>query len=588
MVSNDSTKPIKAQKKTKTNKGGQKHELSYEDTLQRDTLAKRLIDSNSNKRTNDTTNKRQRQPDEEEFVSDKLTKKIIKEAREQLFEIDNGEEEEEEEEEDDDDGGYEKEDDEDEGKTKKSKRKKEKSAALLLNNDDDFDDDGDDERRPTTTTNNNNNNNNNAFDGITFEEEDDSDDDKKSLYDPVEHMNKEYEHEEYEDVELDEADEQALNAFMNPFGQQRSLADMIMEKIHDKEAEEQGEEVETMMIKMNNNNSRNNLEEEERKRAMLEDFAPEGIDEKVLTVYRKVGELLKRYTTGKFPKAFKIIPALSNWEEVLWLTRPDTWSPHAMYQATRLFSSNLNEHMAQRFYVLVLLPRVRDDIQEHKRLHHALYQALRKATFKPGAWFKGILLPLCESKTCTLREAVVLSSVLGKTSVPALHSSAVLIKLAELEYAGTTSFFIRVLLDKKYALPYRVLDTLVDSFLKFTHEQRALPVVWHQSLLCFVQRYKHELNKEQKKRLSKLASSHQNHYLISPEIVRELNHNNNPNQNNGTTRGERRMDVNMTGISETKPKQAREYMVKTKSGRTLQVDDFRNMPPIQLRDDDDY
>ena len=133
-------------------------------------------------------------------------------------------------------------------------------------------------------------------------------------------------------------------------------------------------------------------DERQKKAAMLEEFAPEGIDEKVLQVYRKVGDLLKRYTTGKFPKAFKIIPALSNWEEVLWLTRPDTWSPHAMFQATRLFASNLNEHMAQRFYVLVLLPRVRDDIQEHKRLHHALYQALRKATFKPGAWFKGILV----------------------------------------------------------------------------------------------------------------------------------------------------------------------------------------------------
>ena len=35
-----------------------------------------------------------------------------------------------------------------------------------------------------------------------------------------------------------------------------------------------------------------------------------------MEVYRQVGELLKRFTTGKVPKAFKIIPALSNWEEV--------------------------------------------------------------------------------------------------------------------------------------------------------------------------------------------------------------------------------------------------------------------------------
>lgn len=45
--------------------------------------------------------------------------------------------------------------------------------------------------------------------------------------------------------------------------------------------------------------------------------------------------------------------------------------------------------MAQRFYNLVLLPRIRDDIAEYKRLNFHLYSALKKALFKPGAWFKG-------------------------------------------------------------------------------------------------------------------------------------------------------------------------------------------------------
>lgn len=45
--------------------------------------------------------------------------------------------------------------------------------------------------------------------------------------------------------------------------------------------------------------------------------------------------------------------------------------------------------MAQRFYNLVLLPRIRDDIAEYKKLNFHLYSALKKALFKPGAWFKG-------------------------------------------------------------------------------------------------------------------------------------------------------------------------------------------------------
>ena len=51
--------------------------------------------------------------------------------------------------------------------------------------------------------------------------------------------------------------------------------------------------------------------------------------------------------------------------QVLWLTEPETWSPHATYQATRLFISNLNARLAQRSLSLVLLPHVRQDVREH-------------------------------------------------------------------------------------------------------------------------------------------------------------------------------------------------------------------------------
>lgn len=110
----------------------------------------------------------------------------------------------------------------------------------------------------------------------------------------------------------------------------------------------------------------------------------------------RVGKLLCRYTTGKLPKAFKRVPSLEVWEDVLYLTEPEKWTPNAMFQATRIFSSNLGVKKAQRFYNLVLLPRVRDDILKNKKLHFSLYQALIKSLYKPAAFFKGILLPLCQ------------------------------------------------------------------------------------------------------------------------------------------------------------------------------------------------
>jgi essential nuclear protein 1 len=55
-----------------------------------------------------------------------------------------------------------------------------------------------------------------------------------------------------------------------------------------------------------------------------------------------------------------------------------------------------------RFFNLVVLPRVRDDIAEFKKLNVHLYQALKKCLFKPQVFFKGILLPLCEvSLSCS-------------------------------------------------------------------------------------------------------------------------------------------------------------------------------------------
>lgn len=76
-----------------------------------------------------------------------------------------------------------------------------------------------------------------------------------------------------------------------------------------------------------------------------------------------------------------------------------------------------------------------------------------------------------------------------------LHSAAAIMRLANMDYSGPNSLFIRILLDKKYALPYKVVDAMVFHFIRLANGERSrdgddkLPVLWHQSLLVFVQRY---------------------------------------------------------------------------------------------------
>lgn len=274
---------------------------------------------------------------------------------------------------------------------------------------------------------------------------------------------------------------------------------------------------------------------------------------KVVEVYTQVGMLLSRYKSGKLPKPFKILPTLPQWDILLSITRPDSWTPNGVYEATKIFTSS-RPAVSQAFCSDVLLPRVREEIRETKKLNVHLYKALKKALYKPAAFFRGLLFPLVGSGTCTLREATIISSVVARVSIPVLHSATALYRLCEIgaeqmmhdvESAGACNIFIRTLLEKKYALPFRVVDALVFHFLRFRAMQQAdgddvnmsgttgvfpgskgasdpkLPVLWHQCLLAFAQRYKNEITEDQREALLDLLLI-RGHKQIGPEVRREL------------------------------------------------------------------
>lgn len=256
--------------------------------------------------------------------------------------------------------------------------------------------------------------------------------------------------------------------------------------------------------------------------------------------------LLSRYKSGKLPKPFKILPTVPRWEDILEITAPEKWTANACYEATKIFISS-TPSTAQRFLEMVLLERVREEIHETKKLNVHLFNALKKGLYKPAAWFKGFLFPLVGSGTCTLREATIISAVLVRVSVPVLHSAAAIKGLCDIaaqessagtEGGGATNIFIRALLEKKYALPYQVIDALVFHFLRFrtvdTTDVNAmggivsagsrdtkLPVIWHQCLLAFAQRYRNDITEDQREALLDLLLT-KGHSKIGPEVRREL------------------------------------------------------------------
>ncbi|KAL2836209.1 Bystin-domain-containing protein [Aspergillus pseudoustus] len=345
--------------------------------------------------------------------------------------------------------------------------------------------------------------------------------------------------EEVEEVEVDPNDLDMFHKFVprgeedpifNPRGtdtggQTTNLADLILEKIAEHEAKQAGHS--GPMIQGG---------------GLPEDAVQ--IPAKAVEVYEKVGMILSRYKSGPLPKPFKILPTVPNWQTLLSITRPESWTANAVYAGTRIFISH-KPIVAQEFISTVLLERVREEIFEKKKLNVHTYNAMKKALYKPACFFKGLLFPLVSSGTCTLREAHIVSSVIARVSIPVLHSAAALLRMCDLaaeqsmrslESTGAVNVFIRIFLEKKYALPYKVIDALVFHFLRFRAAEEdsmtdgpsrdaskayKLPVLWHQSLLVFAQRYRNDITEDQREALLDLLLV-RGHKDIGPEVRREL------------------------------------------------------------------
>ena len=268
------------------------------------------------------------------------------------------------------------------------------------------------------------------------------------------------------------------------------------------------------------------------------------INQKIVDAYKLVGEVLRTYTSGKLPKAFNILSSTEDWEDLINITEPYNWTPQAMYEAVIQFSSS-EILMSYTFYEKYLVPAIRNDIKKNKKLNIHYYNCLKRALFKPSAFFKGIILPM--SKTLSAKEASIIGSILKKCSIPNNHASAALVKLIEIcknDKMGISLgalLFMRLLLVKKYAFPTEVKEKLVNFFLGYyDFDKEKLPVLWHQTFLYFVQHYKLDLNDIEKNKLKEL-NNRVGHHLISSEISRELSFNR-QNSENDKNKGKMQID----------------------------------------------
>jgi essential nuclear protein 1 len=149
------------------------------------------------------------------------------------------------------------------------------------------------------------------------------------------------EDDEVEEIEVDPNDLELFNKFNpsfdpatlldpkadgdeEPQGPGTNLADLILEKIAAHEAAQQRGEGESVPQVQGGGDMEDAVE----------------LPAKVHEVYTQVGLLLSRYKSGKLPKPFKILPTLPQWDVLVDITRPDSWTANAVYEATKIFTSS--------------------------------------------------------------------------------------------------------------------------------------------------------------------------------------------------------------------------------------------------------
>jgi essential nuclear protein 1 len=49
----------------------------------------------------------------------------------------------------------------------------------------------------------------------------------------------------------------------------------------------------------------------------------------------RIGLFLARYKSGPLPKPFKVLPQIPHWEDILQITRPESWCVQAELRETR-------------------------------------------------------------------------------------------------------------------------------------------------------------------------------------------------------------------------------------------------------------
>jgi essential nuclear protein 1 len=245
------------------------------------------------------------------------------------------------------------------------------------------------------------------------------------------------------------------------------------------------------------------------------------LDAKIRNVYAQLGTVLRLYKSGKLPKAVNAVASqdVAGWLDLLNFSEPLRWSPNAVLAVTALFIQTASDGRCQTFMHEILLSYVRELLDGARKLPQPVFHALLKSARRPKCFVLGILLPLAQEPTCSLKEARMISLIAGRVHLPRDHANAFLIKVCEGDITPVRTIFIARYIAKGQALAIQAIDAIVAYFMRHLAIGERQPLIWHRALVDFVKRYGSDLTMEQREAIAELVAKH-SHPHITPEIFK--------------------------------------------------------------------
>lgn len=226
---------------------------------------------------------------------------------------------------------------------------------------------------------------------------------------------------------------------------------------------------------------------------------------------RLLKDVLTHYRSGPLPKTVKMLPHLPGYDSLLEMLSPLDWTYHVYPKMVKVFSAKGGQQAMQyfllyffisfivvsscefiylfllSFYENYLLPKVRNDISENRRLCVQLFDSLILSIFRTEEFLSSIFLPwirvgilsiysvesyfcLKTYRACLLQsemtktEGIILSHLVRKASIKAHFSSVALVLVLEEEFSIPRSMVIEAILRKRYFLPEKAIACLVKYF----------------------------------------------------------------------------------------------------------------------------